>query len=171
MLANLLLFAQQDMPDFSAEMPEAAVGALFAGILVGMLVGILIGVAIAAVVAYLLYSCFQRIPAQHRQMEPWQAWLLLIPIFNVVWMFFVFPKLTKSYQGYFGEQGRTDVGDCGEKIGFACAVCYAVSLVGGFVPCLGMIVGPIAALAGLILLIVFLVKALTLKGQIPEGAA
>ena len=170
MLTNLTLLAQE-MTEFTAEMPHVAAGALLAGILVAMLVGILIGVAIAAVVAYLLYRCFQRIPAQHRQMEPWQAWLLVIPIFNVVWMFFVFPKLAKSYQSYFGQQGRTDVGDCGEKIGFACAVCYAVSLVGGFVPCLGMIVGPIAALAGLVLLIVFLVKALTLKRQIPEGAA
>jgi len=39
MLANLLLFAQQEMPDFSAEMPDAAAGALFAGLLVGLLVG------------------------------------------------------------------------------------------------------------------------------------
>ena len=170
MLTNLTLFAQE-MPDFPAEMPDAAAGAFFAGLLVAMFLGLLISLAIAAVVAYLLYSCFQRIPAQHRQMESWQAWLLVIPIFNVVWMFFVFPKLAKSYQSYFGQQGRTDVGDCGEKIGFACAVCYAVSLVAGFIPCLGMIVGPIAALAGLVLLIVFLVKVLTLKGQIPEGAA
>jgi len=160
MLANLLLFAQQEMPDFSAEMPEAA---FLGGLLFFFFIMFLVGLAIAVVIAYLIFSCYQRIPARHRQMEPWQVWLMLIPLFNLVWVFFVFPKLGKSYQSYFAEQGRTDVGDCGEKVGLWYAICVVLSCI----PCVNYIAGP----AALILLIIFLVKVLTLKGQIPEGAA
>ncbi len=166
MLANLLLFAQQQMPEFGGEMPDAAVGGALAALGIFLLFIVLAILAVYIVILYLLFSCYQRIPAQHRQMEPWQVWLLLIPFFNIVWNFFVFPRLAKSYQSYFAEQGRTDVGDCGEQIGLWYAILGAAGLVAGFVPCLGPIVG----LTSLILLIIFLVKALTLKGQIPLGA-
>jgi hypothetical protein len=167
MLANLILFAQQQAPDFSAEMPDAAAKALVGGMLIAVFIGLLVGLAIAILLLYLIFSCFQRIPARHRQMEPWQVWLLLIPVFNVVWNFFVFPKLARSYQSYFAEQGRTDVGDCGEKIGLWYAILTVAGVVLGWVPCLGALVG----LASLVLFIMVLVKALTLKGQIPVGAA
>ena len=120
--------------------------------------------AIAILLLYLVYSCYQRIPPQHRQMEPWQVWLLLIPLFNIVWNFFVYPRLAKSYQSYFAEQGRTDVGDCGEQLGLWYAISAAVGTVAGWIPCVGGIIG----IACLVLWIVFIVKALTLKGQIPE---
>jgi hypothetical protein len=167
MLANLILLAQQQMPDFPAEMPDAAAGALAAFGLVFMLFVALVGIAIWILVLYLVFSCFQRIPARHRQMEPWQVWLLLIPLFNLVWIFFVFPKLAKSYQSYFAEQGRTDVGDCGEKIGLWYAICAVASVPTSCIPVLNFLV----SIAALVLLIMFLVKALTLKGQIPPGTA
>ncbi len=160
MLANLLLFAQQDMPDFSGEVPEAAI---LGGLLFVIFIAALIGLAIGIAILYLVFSCYQRIPAQHRQMEPWQVWLLLIPLFNIVWNFFVYPKLAKSYQSYFAEQGRTDVGDCGEKISLWYAICAALACI----PCVNYIAGP----AALILFIIVLVKAWTLRGQIPEGTA
>ena len=173
MLANLI-FAQQEMPDFSTELDAAggaAGGAVVAGLMMLALIPVLIVLAIAVVVAFLLYSCLDRVPAQHRKMEPWQAWLMLIPIFNIVWAFFLFPKMAKSYQGYFAEQGRTDVGDCGEKIGLWCAICWAVGFFGSVVPCLNVILIPLGYLAFLVLLIIFLIKSLGLKGQIPAGTA
>lgn len=166
MLGNLTLLAQQ--MDFSQDMPsDAAMGGAIAALGIFLVFIVLAVLAIWLVILFLLFSCFKRIPAQHRQMEPWQVWLLLIPLFNIVWVFFVFPKLGKSYQGYFAEQGRTDVGDCGEKIGLWYAICVAANIVLSWVPCLGGII----ALASLVLLIMFLVKVLTLKGQIPVGTA
>ena len=158
MLANLI-FAQE-MPDFPQQVPDAAI---LGGILVVAFIALAIGLAIAIVLLYLVYSCFVRIPARHRQMEPWQVWLLLIPLFNLVWNFFVYPRLAKSYRSYFTEQGRTDVGDCGEQIGLWFAICSVLCVI----PCVNYLAGP----AALILLIIFLVKALTFKGQIPAGAA
>jgi len=163
MLAKLLLLAAEfpTTPDFGRQ-PGVSPEGWLAGMMVVILIACLIGLAIAIVLLYLVFSCFQRIPAQHRQMEPWQVWLLLIPLFNLVWNFFVYPKLAKSYQSYFAQQGRTDVGDCGEKIGWAYAICAAICII----PCVNYIAGP----AALVLWIIFLVKALTLKGQIPEQA-
>ncbi len=159
MLAKLI-FAQQDFNFDFGQQPDVAAEGLLAGLLVGMLIALAIVLAISIVICYLVYSCFQRIPAQHRQMEPWQVWLLLIPVFNLVWNFFVYPKLAKSYQSYFAEQGRTDVGDCGEKIGLWYAICAAVCII----PCVNYVAGP----AALVLWIIFIVKALGLKAQIPE---
>ena len=159
MLAKLLFAA-----DFNFEMAPNAAELMPKEVLAGMLVffaiAIVIVLAISILLLYLVYSCYQRIPAQHRQMEPWQVWLSLIPLFNLVWNFFVYPKLAKSYQSYFAEQGRTDVGDCGEKLGLWYAICAAVCII----PCVNYVAGP----AALVLWIIFIVKALGLKGQIPE---
>jgi len=141
------------------DIPPEAVGAVFAGMLIVFAIIAIVALVIGIVLLYLLYSCFERIPQQHRQMESWQVFLLLIPCFNLVWNFFVFPKLARSYQSYFAEQGRTDVGDCGEQIGLWYAICTVASII----PFLNYIAGP----AALVLFIIFLVKALTLKGQIP----
>ena len=164
MLASLV-FAQEFAQELQGFPEGGADAAILGGMLIVFCFAALFGLAIAVLLLYLVYSCFARIPARHRQMEPWQVWLLLIPVFNIIWNFFVYPKLATSYQSYFAEQGRTDVGDCGEKIGLAYAICAAVGTVGGWVPC----VGPILGLAALVLWIVVLVKALTLKGQIPVG--
>ena len=51
-------------------------GLMFAGLLI--LIGIIL----------FLQSCYNRIPAEHRKMEPAMVWLLLIPIFSLVWIFF-----------------------------------------------------------------------------------
>lgn len=167
MLAKLI-FAQQDFNFDFGQQPDVAPEGLLAGMIVAIVIGILVGLAIHAVFLYLVYGCFQRIPPQHRQMEPWQVWLCLIPFFGLVWNFFVYPKLAKSYQSYFAEQGRTDVGDCGEKIGLWFSISAAVAGVVGIIPCIGIIAVLIAGPAALVLWIIFIVKALGLKGQIPE---
>ena len=97
-------------------------------------------------------------PASFRKSEPGLVWLLLIPIFNLVWNFFVFPWIADSYAAYFQSIGRTDVGDAGRGIGLAFAICAACAIV----PCINLLAGP----AALVLLIIFLVKIYGLKGQI-----
>jgi len=124
---------------------------------------VLVGLGIACAILYFLHTCYDRIPPRHRAMEPWQVWLTLIPCFGIVWIFFVYPGLAKSYRNYFYEQGRTDVGDCGEQL----AWWYCGLTVASCIPYLGACFG----LAALIVWIIFLVKAGTLKGQIPVGAA
>jgi hypothetical protein len=136
---------------------------LAGGIFLFAAVIILAMLAIKIAVCFFLSSCFRRVPPPHRQQEPGMVWLLLIPCFSIVWNFFVYPKLADSFASYFRAQGRTDVGDCGRGIGTAFCICAVCSVV----PYLGML----AALASLILWIIFLVKAAELKRQIPESWA
>ena len=126
-----------------------------------MVLGMLVGLAILVVICALFYSALSRVPAEHRKMAPGLVWLLMIPVFNLVWNFFVVMRISESYQSYFRAQGK-DVGDAGWGIGLAYAICAVVSLV----PCLGVL----AALASLVLLILYLVKVMGLRGEIEVNA-
>lgn len=127
------------------EMLSTGLGLGFA--LVGLL--ILIGIIL------FLQSCYASIPPEHRKMEPGMVWLLLIPIFSLVWMFFVYIRLAKSFQGAYAARGRGEQGDCGEKL----ALIFCISCVACIIPLVNCIAMP----ASLILLIVVLVKFAGLK--------
>ena len=124
---------------------------------------VLFAIGIQVLILYLLYDAQRAIPPEHRRIEPGQVWLLLIPLFNLVWNFFVFIRIPESYQSYFYSRGRYDVGDGGKSLGMWFSICTACSLI----PCLGII----PAFVGLVVLIVFLVKITTLKGRVPQLAA
>jgi hypothetical protein len=130
-----------------------------AGIAAIVGLAILIPLVINIFVCYLLQQCLNRIPPQFRKQQPGMVWLLLIPCFSLVWNFFVFPPISKSFKAYFDSINRTDVGDCQEGIGLAYSICCAASIV-PYVGCLG-------ALGALVLLIMYLVKITDLKNQIP----
>jgi hypothetical protein len=136
---------------------------VIAGLSILAVVGIslLVLLAIHAFICYLLYQCFNRIPPQFRRQQPGMVWLLMIPCFYVVWNFFVFPHLSKSFKAYFDSVNRTDVGDCQEGIGLAYSICCVASIV----PYLGCVTG----IGALVLLIMYLIKTNDLKNQIPAA--
>jgi hypothetical protein len=138
--------------------PEEAMAAILAIIVFVVLIALAISLAISIVICLLLSGCLSKLPPEHRVMEPGMVWLLLIPFFNIVWNFFVFIRISKSYQSYFAAQGKTQFGDCGEQIG----LWYCICCVACMVPMVNYIAGP----AGLVLLIVYLVKVLGLKGEV-----
>lgn len=143
--------------------PES-MGAMETGfVMAAMGIGLLIGLIVGIVIAYLLSSALQRLPEEHRAIEPWYPWLLLIPFFNLIWNFFVFPKVSQSYCAYFdslGDDSPTDSQDCGEQLGWwYCGLCVA-----SLVPC----IGGIAGIAALVILILYLIKIGEFKNMIPE---
>ncbi len=158
------ILSAQDF-DFNGEFGNASggpsdkdVAAIMACAGIFFVVILLVGLAIKIVIIVLLSGCLSKIPPEHREMEPGMVWLLLIPCFDIVWNFFVFIKIPKSFQRYFAAQGRTEFGDCGEQIGLWYSIC--------FVGCMVPYVNAVAGIALLVLLIIFLVKVLGLKGQI-----
>ena len=122
----------------------------------------LFGFALNILVVFLLYTDFERIPRNFRKLESGLVWLLLIPCFNLVWNFFVFPKLSDSFKAYFDSVGDTTVGNCARDLGFGYSIVTAASAI-PFVSCL---TGPVS----LVLVILFLVKANDLKNRIPRTA-
>jgi ABC-type dipeptide/oligopeptide/nickel transport system permease component len=122
----------------------------------GTIVAVYIAISIGIVV--LINGPLKKIPSVDRVIEPGQVWLLCIPCFSLFWNFMVFQKVPQSFQRHFKSQGRTDLKDCGEQLG----LWYAITKTLSGVPCLNFIAQP----AGLILLILFLAKIHSLKGQI-----
>lgn len=147
----------------------AAAAAAIAAILVMVLVTLAIALAINIVICFLIYAAQKQVPAEHRQIEPGLVWLLLIPIFNIVWNFWVFLKVPDSYRAAFAARGELDVADCGRGVGQWYAICCAVATAGSFIPIVSCF-SAIAGLASLVLLILFLVKLWGLKARLAVAA-
>lgn len=65
------------------------------------------GVILAFSIAILVLICLglsgflKALPPEFRLMEPGMVWLMCIPCFNIIWIFFVYPRIARSYQNYF----------------------------------------------------------------------
>ena len=156
---NLLYTMAQQQPPFDEKMLIGIITTFLIIALIAIAIKFVINIAICA----LHYSCLSRLPAEHRKMEPWQVWLLLIPFFNFFWNFIVYQKIPESYHAYFAANGIEGNGDCSKNLG----LWYAICTIGALVPCLGYLAAP----ASLVLLIIFLVKEFELRGKIPRAGA
>jgi hypothetical protein len=133
-------------------------------IIVGSLF-LLVSLGIHLAILFLLYKDLQAVPAEFRRMEPSMVWLLLIPCFNLIWNFFVFSRVAGSYQDYFHERGRRDVGDCGAGIGIAYSTCAILVSI----PCLNYLTVWFCGPAMIVLIILYLVKLQGLKQEIKSA--
>ncbi len=157
MLATLA----QTYNSYSSSSSSGEDAAALAVMLIILFVALLIGLAIAVGICIMLHIIQARVPVEHQKISPGMIWLMLIPLFGLVWNFFVFQRIPDSYQSYFDSVGDESVGDCGKGIGLWYAICAACSII----PCVNYIAGP----AALVLLIIFLVKLFGLRGRIPEA--
>lgn len=123
------------------------------------------GAAINILVCWLLQSCLASIPKEFRQQEPALAWLLLIPIFNIIWMFFIFLPLARGYQAYFQSRGRTDKGDCGYHFNRRMCIYTVLALI---IPVIGWF---IFSIVSFVMFIVAVLKAWHLKRLIEADRA
>ncbi|KAF0244934.1 MAG: hypothetical protein FD180_2084 [Planctomycetota bacterium] len=121
---------------------------------------LLVMLAIHVFICWLLYDAWNRVPPQCREGEPWHAWLLLVPICNLVMPFFVHPRISRSYRNLFAAYQMPPEDDCGEQLGFTYAVCSACSVV--------PYVGLLAALAALVIIIMYLLKIGRLKARFAQ---
>ena len=132
-----------------------------------VLMMIFMGVIMLASIAFAIWmlaflsSCLASVPPEHRRMEPGMVWLMLVPLFNLVWMFFVYVRVPKSFASYFHSIGEHDVGDAGEGLGIAIPILNLISSI----PYVNCLTSPVA----LILLIVYLIKMNELKKRALMG--
>lgn len=83
-----------------------------------------------------------------RTMEPGKVWLLFIPIFSLVWHFFVVSHMAKSlHNEFFRRSIPVPEEEPGKKLGLAMCILALVSLV--------PIIGALAGLAVLVLWIMY----------------
>jgi hypothetical protein len=86
-----------------------------------------------------------------RSIEPGMVWLLLIPVLNLVWSFYVVVGVAKSLGSEFSRRGIPIVEPFpGQPIGIAMSVCGCCAII----PFLGVLAG----LANLVLWIIYWAK-------------
>ena len=138
-------------------MPDAAAIELFlrtysAVIVIGIIAFMFIQVFYLSMAATLM----QAVPIQFRASHPAMVYLALLPIFGEIWSFLVFPRISSSFQRYFGATGRDGkFGDCGSKYAIWHCVCRLLT----YIPLLGVLFGSISV----IMLILFFVKGFEMK--------
>ena len=100
-----------------------------------------------------------RVPPQYRLMSPGLAYLCLIPLFGIIWIYFVVSRTSRSLEGYYRAWHRHDVGDCGRGLGLAWAILTSCLVV--------PILNYLAWIPWLVCMILYLARINDLKNQIP----
>lgn len=88
----------------------------------------IVGSLVVAIMYFLsLSKALSRCRPRNRTMEPGQVWLMLIPVFGVVWQFFVVNRVSESIRKEFRSRGWHADGDCGASLGiWYCALNLSV---------------------------------------------
>jgi hypothetical protein len=120
-------------------------------------------VAIIPFIFYLLalQRALERCSPQNRSMTPGLVWLLLIPLFAIVWQFFVVMALGRSLENEYRARGLRVTARPGQSIGIAlgavsCAMACVSALSFANVPISWL--GSPLGIAGLVLWIVYWVR-------------
>jgi len=138
-------------------------GAFLAGMLGFMCVVVAIALVIAIFYFLTLQKALNRVSRRNRLMEPGLVWLGIIPVFSVIWSFFIATRVPDSLRNEFRDQGRDDGTDYGRGIGLANAIIGAISVPLQVISnvsrdaAFGFVMFPVG-LASLVLFIIFWVK-------------
>ncbi len=115
-------------------------------------IGIVLCIAIVVGVFYCLtlQKALSRCSPQNRTLTPGLVWLYLIPLFNLVWHFFIVINIAKSLHAEFVSRNMVEEPNPGQGIGLAMCILN----VSGIIPYVGFL----TSLAGLVCWIIYWVK-------------
>lgn len=136
-------------------------GAMIGIIAIATIVGVALG--LIPIIFYLLtlQKTLKEVSPQNQKLPPGQVWLILIPLFGLVWSFIVVNRIADSLKAEFAEKGLETAEDRpGFNIGLAYCILYCCSIV----PVLGVFAG----LGGLICWIIYWVKIAGYKTQLQQ---
>ena len=118
-----------------------------------------------AIVIFILYlitlmNTLGAVSAQNRRLTPGLVFLLLIPLFNLVWNFIVVTKIRDSLQAEFSARNLSGQG-FGYGVGLAMCILYIVSII----PLINLLAAP----AALVCWIIYWVQIAGYKGQLSKS--
>jgi len=141
-----------------------AAGAGIAGIFF-IVALVVVAVMLLPTIFYLLtlQKALNRCAPENRVMQPCMVWLMLIPVFNLVWHFFVVINISKSLAAEFQKRGIVEEPEPGKKIGMI--MCILICC--GIIPFLGVL----CSLGGLVCWILYWVKVAGFSAKLAVPAA
>lgn len=145
---------------------QGVIAAIVAAGLAFVCCGLAVYLGIKALFCWLVWDAQKKVPANLQLMKPGLVWLMMIPLFSMIWGFFVFSKVPLSLQAALKERGMATEGDCGQRWGLVFAILHACTLVAGALP----LVGPLVGVAVLVFLIMSVVGIRTAAGRLVRGS-
>lgn len=128
---------------------------------------ILAGVIVVAVFYFKnLQDLLNECDPNNRQIPPANVWLMFIPLFNVVYRFIMYPKISETLRREFESRDAAQQGDYLKGLGLG------LSIVGVFGVIPYQPIRSVTGLIALILMIVYWVKASEMKNKLrslPKG--
>ncbi len=141
---------------------------IFAGYIFFLI--IILGGLITAYVFYLLtlQRTLQQVSPQNQQVPPSNVWLMFIPIFNLIYPFILYPKISDSLMEEFAERKMDTSGDFGRNLGLGIAILGVGEVVMRYLGPLAALAS-LAALAHLVIWIVYWVKMSQFRDQLKNS--
>jgi hypothetical protein len=101
---------------------------------------IVIGIMLVPAIFYLLtlQKALNRCSPECRAMNPGMVWLMFIPLFNVVWHFFIVLNMAKSLGAEFQKRGMAEDPQPGKTLGLVMCILNCC----GMVPLVNFLCGP-----------------------------
>jgi len=138
-------------------------GALLAGALFFIIILLLIVLTLNILYLLSLQNALKKVSSQNRTVEPGNVWLMLIPIFSIIYSFILYPKISESLKNEFESRNMPQSGDYGKLVGFLLAIFGVVGVIANLIiPFLATFVG----LALLVLWIVYWVQIAGFKSKL-----
>jgi len=118
-----------------------------------ILILIALSLFLLPVVFYLitLQNTLKQVSSENRKMQPGQVWLMLIPLFGLVWQFIVINRIADSLKSEFAKRNISIVED---RPGYTIGLTYCILFCCGWIP----VLGAFASIAGLVCWIIYWVK-------------
>ncbi|MDZ8119264.1 hypothetical protein [Pontiella agarivorans] len=114
-------------------------GATEAGMIIGVMLALLLLLAIPTIFWLLtLQKALGRCRVENQAMAPSMVWLMLIPLFNIVWQFILVINVSKSLKNEFESLNvQPDTAEPGKAVGLAMCILNVISAI----PYLGSVLG------------------------------
>lgn len=98
-----------------------------------LMVFVVVLFALQVVINIFYYKCLNEVPEKYRVMKPPLVFLNLVPCLNLVWIFIVVNRISRSYQNFFATLDdphvKNQYGDCAGRMGLAYALLSLLSSV------------------------------------------
>jgi hypothetical protein len=130
LFSTLILFAQKKANPEA----EAAAGIFIALYCLCIAFSVIFGIAMTIFTLMTLWKALWAVLQHNRDMEPGMIFLLFIPGFSAIWIFFIVLRVASSFQKEFEDRGiKSDGGDFGQTFGIwalvAQILCFPVGIV------------------------------------------
>jgi hypothetical protein len=121
----------------------------------------LFGILLLPLILYLLtlQKTLNLVRPENRHMEPGLVWLALIPIFSIIWNFFIVTKVAESLRLEFKQR---NIPTGAEKPGYTIGLAYCILVCCTIIPVLGLL----TSIAGLVCWIIYWVKISGYKAEL-----